>query len=235
MIDLLESYIRHNWDSFNISSPPPGELLFLFSRGFRKVIFFVFRDNAPEPFAVLKISNDPLALDRLANEYEVLSYLSSEGAPGEIVPSPLAFFQVRGHTCVFESALKGTPMVYSIHGLRTRKGLTRMKNILGMLVEALIALSKIKPGAQDGADEQDPSIAPPVPRVIEHGDLCPANLFVSGNGHAGIIWDHIKTYADSVGMEGSSVHGCIFNFAAKHLGEEEARFFCSKVKAIYPE
>jgi len=181
MIELLEKYIRNNWHNFNLPFLLPRRFSYLFLKGFRKTIFFLFKDNDSQPFAVLKISNDPLVFKRLLSEYETLSYLSAKEAVRSDIPAPLAFFEMRGHTCVFESALSGTPLVYYMQGIRTRRGLRRMKEIFDRIVDTLVTFDK--PNQHHKADSKHQ-------QVVEHGDFNPSNLYVARNGIKIFDWEY---------------------------------------------
>ncbi len=181
MIRLLESYIRDHWDDFNLSLELPARFSFLFLKGFRKTIFFAFKDNASQPFAILKISNDPLVFKRLESEYETLSYLSNKKTMTRNIPAPLAFFEISGHKCVFESALEGTPMVYAMKGIRTRRGLMRMKEIFSHVVDTLIALHYHNSPHETDKKHQI---------VVEHGDFNPSNIHLSKDGIKIFDWEY---------------------------------------------
>jgi len=181
MIRLLEGYIRDHWDDFNLSLELPAIFSFLFLKGFRKTIFFAFKDNDSQPFAILKISNDPLVFKRLESEYETLSYLSTKKTMTRNIPAPLAFFEISGHKCVFESALEGTPMVYAIKGIRTRRGLMRMKEIFSHVVDTLVALHY--PNLPHETDKKQQI-------VVEHGDFNPSNLHVSRSSIKIFDWEY---------------------------------------------
>jgi len=181
MIELLEDYIRNNWDSFHLPFSLPQKLSYLFLKGFRKTIFILFNDHDSQPFAVLKISNDPVAFYRLQREYQTLSFLSMEGRLKGSTPLPLAFFEMRGHKCVFESALEGIPMVYAMKGIRTRRGSMRMKEIFNRVVDALVALHN--PSSPHEKDKKKQI-------VVEHGDFNPSNIHVSRNGIKIFDWEY---------------------------------------------
>jgi len=159
----------------------PTRFSFLFLKGFRKIIFFLFKDNDSQPFAVLKISNNPLVFKRLESEYETLSYLSTKKTITKNIPAPLAFFEMRGHKCVFESALEGTPMVYAMKGIRTRRGLMRMKEIFSHVVDTLVAL--YNPNSTHRVDKKRQI-------VVEHGDFNPSNLHVSRSTVKIFDWEY---------------------------------------------
>lgn len=182
MIELFEDYILDNWHNIRLTLPVPQKLSYLFVKGFRKAIFFVFKDGESQPFAVLKATKDPIAFARLSREYKTLSYISSIKATEEVTPRPLAFFKLRGHTCVLESALGGTPMVYVMRGVRTRGGLLKMKGIFRMVVDTLIHFAH--------ADRAKTSRTQKRPAVVEHGDLNPANLSVTRDGIKIFDWEY---------------------------------------------
>ena len=173
MIELFLDYIRNNWQSFDMPFVVPKRLSYFFLKGFRKTIFFIFKDDDRNPFVVLKATNDPIAYDRLKREYETLYRLSSDKSFKENVPKPLAFFEMMKHTCLLESALEGTPMVYSIKGIRSTKELRKMKNFFKLVVDFLVSISHKQERA--GNDHS-------VRSVVEHGDFNPPNMFVSKQG-----------------------------------------------------
>ncbi|OGP82006.1 MAG: hypothetical protein A2Z08_09210 [Deltaproteobacteria bacterium RBG_16_54_11] len=215
MIRLLESHIRDHWDDFNLPFVLPTRFLFLFVKGFRKTIFFLFKDNNSQPFAVLKISDDPVVFERLESEYETLSYLFAKKTMTRNIPAPLAFFEMRGHKCVFESALGGTPLVYSIKGIRTRRGLIRMREIFTCVVDSLIALhSPSSPHEKDKKKQV----------VVEHGDFNPSNLYISRSGIKIFDWEY------------STLHGVpmrdLLDFSLKYV--LFARYLAKEVRREQP-
>lgn len=181
MIRSLECYIRDHWDEFNLPFTLPIRFSFFFLKGFKKTIFFLFKDNDSEPFAVLKISNDPLVFKRLLREYETLSFFSAKEAARSAIPAPLAFFEMKGHTCVFESALAGTPLVYYMKGIRTTRGLMRMKGIFNRIVDTLVTFDKPNPHHKADSNHR---------KVVEHGDFNPSNLYVARNGIKIFDWEY---------------------------------------------
>jgi hypothetical protein len=183
MIKLLEDYIRNNWDNFHLPFSLPQKLSYLLVKGFRKTIFLVFRDNDSHPFAALKVSNDPIAFDRLKREYQTLSYLRAKGFLRGSVPIPFASFDIKGHKCLFASALEGTPLVYFMKGIKTKRGLMRMTVIYNYVVDTLVSLHETSL-IQD-ADRKKQT-------VIEHGDFNPSNLFVSKTGIHIFDWEYSK-------------------------------------------
>jgi hypothetical protein len=181
MIRLLESHIRAHWDDFNLPFVLPTRFSFLFFKGFRKSIFFVFKDNDSQPFAILKISDDHKVFERLESEYKTLSYLSTKKTLSNNIPTPLAFFEISGHKCVFESALEGTPMVYYMKGLRSKRGLMRMKEIFGHVVDTLVALHY--PNSPHETDKKHQI-------VVEHGDFNPGNIQVTRSSIKIFDWEY---------------------------------------------
>ncbi len=181
MIGSLESYLRSHWDDFNFPFALPTKLTFLFLKGFRKTIFFLFKDNDSQPFAVLKIGNDPLAFERLQREFETLSYFSAKEIARSDIPTPLAFFEMSGHTCVLETALGGTPMVYYMKGIRTRRGLIKMREIFSRIVDILVTFDK--PNRHYKADSKHQN-------VVEHGDFNPSNLYISRSSIKIFDWEY---------------------------------------------
>jgi hypothetical protein len=182
MIELFEEYILNNWRNFHLSFPVPQKLSYLFVKGFRKTLLFVFKDGDTKPFAVLKATKDPIAFDRLSKEYETLSYLATNATIEGVVPRPLAFFELMGHTCILESALGGTPLVYAMKGLRTRGGMMRMKDIFRMVVDTLIHLVH-EDGVNTGRAQKKPT-------VVEHGDLNPSNLSIARDSIKMFDWEY---------------------------------------------
>ncbi|MGB2630329.1 MAG: hypothetical protein WBC00_01045 [Candidatus Omnitrophota bacterium] len=176
MVDLLEKHILDNWGKFSFSFPPPAEMNFVFFRGFRKIIFYVFKNSDPGPFGILKISKDPVAFSRLSNEYDVLSVLSENESVKGMVPRPLASFELEGHVCTFQTALEGSPLVYSVRGIREKRGLAEMKKILKIVTKALLSIHKTK---EEGG-------------VIEQGDFNIPNIFISGNEIKICDWEYSK-------------------------------------------
>lgn len=181
MIDLLEDYIRNNWHTFHFRFLLPTKLSYLFLKGFRKTIFLVFKDNDSHPFAVMKVSNDPIVFDRLKREYEILSYLKAQESLTGSVPIPLASFDIEGHKCLFETALDGTPLVYFMKGIRSKRGLMRMKKIYNYVVDTLVSLHETSPISDADRKKQT---------VIEHGDFNPSNLFLSKTGIHIFDWEY---------------------------------------------
>ena len=181
MIDLLEDYIRNNWHTFHFRFLLPTKLSYLFLKGFRKTIFLVFKDNDSHPFAVMKVSNDPIVFDRLKREYEILSYLKAQESLTGSVPIPLASFDIEGHKCLFETALDGTPLVYFMKGIRSKRGLMRMKEIYNYVVDTLVSLHETSPISDADRKKQT---------VIEHGDFNPSNLFLSKTGIHIFDWEY---------------------------------------------
>lgn len=182
MIELFEEYILSNWRNFHLSFPVPHKLSYLFVKGFRKTLLFIFKDGDKNPFAVIKATKDPIVFDRLSKEYETLSYLANNATIEGVVPRPLALFELMGHTCVLESALGGTPLVYSMKGIRTRGGISKMKNIFHMVVDTLIHFSTAN-GTKTGHTKKKLT-------VIEHGDFNPSNIFVSRDGLKVFDWEY---------------------------------------------
>ena len=181
MLDLLENYISNNWYNFHLPFPFPQKLSYLFWKGFRKKIFLVFKDNDSQPFAVLKMTNNPIVFDRLLRENETLTYLSTKGTLKGQVPVALAFFEMWGHMCLFETALEGAPIVYSIKGISTGRGLIRMKEIFSHVVNILVTLNK--PGPLHDVDTKQQT-------VVEHGDFEPSNLLLSRTGIKILDWEY---------------------------------------------
>jgi hypothetical protein len=201
MIELFEEYILSNWHIFHFSFPVPNKLSYLFVKGFRKTILFVFKDEDKNPFAVLKATKDPIAFDRLSKEYETLSYLANNTAIEGVVPRPLALFELMGHTCVLESALGGTPLVYSIKGVRTKGGILKMKNIFSMVVDILIRFSTVIRTKTGNTKKRL--------TVIEHGDFNPSNLFVSRDGLRMFDWEYSN-------IDGTPLHD-LLDFSLKYV------------------
>jgi hypothetical protein len=181
MIGLIEDYIRNNWQNLHIPFLTPKKLSYFFLKGYRKMIFFVFKNDDLQPFAVLKATNDPIAFERLEREYETLSYLSEKESIKRHVPMPFAFFEIRDHTCLLESALEGTPMIYSLKGIRSKSELRKMKVFFDLIVDVLVSLSH----KQEKAEKNHPERS-----VVEHGDFNPSNLFVSKNCLTIFDWEY---------------------------------------------
>lgn len=193
MIELFEDYIRNNWHNFNFPFKLPEKFSYFFLKGFRKAIFYIFKDNDSEPFAILKVSNDPIAFDRLRREYETLSFLSTKDCMKGKIPQPLALFELKGHKCIFESTLEGVPLVYLIKGTKSKRGLKRMKDIFKMVVDALITLHNINIKMEVDTRTQNSFKSSFTHSVIEHGDFNPSNLFISiiSNGSIRIFdWEY---------------------------------------------
>ena len=201
MIELFEEYILSNWRNLNFSFSVPHKFSYFFVKGFRKTLLFVFKDRDKNPFAVLKATKDPIAFDRVSKEYETLSYLADNATIEGVVPRPLAFFNLMEHKCVLESALSGTPLVYSMKGIRTRGGILKMKNVFHMVVDTLIHFSS-KNGTK--TDQTKKKLT-----VIEHGDFNPANLFVSRDGLKVFDWEYSN-------IDGTPLHDLI-DFSVKYV------------------
>ena len=213
MIALFEEYILKNWQNFHLSFPVPLKLSYFFVKGFRKTIFFMFKDGDTKPFAVLKATKDPIAFDRLLKEYETLSYISQHATTEGVAPRPLAFFELKGHTCILESALGGTPLVYAMQGIRTRRGVLKMKNIFQMVVDTLIYLSPTD-GTRTGHTQKNLT-------VVEHGDFNPSNLFISRDGIKIFDWEYSS-------INGRPLHDLLdfslkYVLCARYLANEIAR------------
>ena len=214
MIGLIEDYIRNNWESLHIPFLAPKRLSYFFLKGFRKTIFFIFQDDDLQPFAVLKATNDPIAFERLKQEYETLSYLSAKESislKGNI-PIPLSFFEMREHTCLLESALEGTPMIYSIKGIRSKRELKKMRDFSKSVVDVLVSLSHKEEKAENNHSERS---------VVEHGDFNPSNLFVSKNGMKIFDWEYSN-------IRGTPLHDLLdfslkYVFFARYLTNEVTR------------
>jgi thiamine kinase-like enzyme len=200
MIELLEDYIRNNWQSLHMPFVAPKRLSYFLLKGFRKTIFFIFKDNDLQPFVVLKATNDPIAFERLEREYETLSYLSTQESIKSHVPIPLAFFEMMKHTCLLESALDGAPLVYSIKGIRSKKALKKMKNFFTLVVDFLVSLSH-----KQERVENDHSVR----SVVEHGDFNPPNMFVSKHGIKIFDWEYSN-------MSGIPLHD-LLDFSLKYV------------------
>jgi len=192
MIGFLEEYIRHNWQSLNPFFPQPERISFVLFKGFRKVIYYVFSNNDPKPFGVLKVSNESVVFDRLSKEFKTLSYLFAKGSISGNIPRPLAFFELRKHICSFQSALEGSPMVYRLKGIRNRSGLARMKEVFNDVVELLIRLHKIEIPGGTGGESHDGSKDLTAPVVIEQGDFNISNILVSKSGLKVCDWEYSK-------------------------------------------
>jgi len=192
MIGFLEEYIRHNWQSLNPFFPQPERISFVLFKGFRKVIYYVFSNNDPMPFGILKVSNEAVVFDRLSREFETLSHLFAKGSISGNIPRPLAFFEMQKHVCSFQSALKGSPMVYRLKGIRNRSGLARMKEIFNDVVELLIRLHKIEIPGGTGGGAHEGSEHSPAPVVIEQGDFNISNLLVPKSGINICDWEYSK-------------------------------------------
>ena len=201
MIELFEEYILSNWCTFDLSFPVPNKLSYLFVKGFRKTILFIFKDDDVNPFAVLKATKDPIAFGRLSKEYETLLYIAADANIEGVVPRPLAFFELMGHTCVLESALGGTPLVYAMKGIRTKGGILKMKNIFHMVVDTLLDLSCANGKKNDYTENKL--------KLIEHGDFNPSNLFVSRDGIKIFDWEYSK-------LEGTPLHD-LLNFSLTYI------------------
>jgi hypothetical protein len=200
MIEMLEEYICNHWHKFQIPFSLPSRLSYLFIKGFRKAIFLVFKDNDSHPFAVLKVSNDPLAFERIEKEHAILSYLATRGWLKGSVPVSLALFEMEGHQCLLESTLEGVPMVYAIKGIKTMGEKKKMREIFRMVVDILIQLSHGKgknPGKGHG------------PAVIEHGDFNPSNLFISRDCIKIFDWEYSK-------LNGTPLHD-LLDFSLKYV------------------
>lgn len=213
MIELFEEYILSNWHSFHLSFPFPQKLSYLFVKGFRKTILFVFKDGDTKPFAILKATKDPIAFNRLSKEYETLSYIAANANIEGVVPRPLAFFELMGHTCVLESALDGIPLVYAMKGIRTRGGILKMKNIFHMLVDTLIRIST--------ANRTKTGHTKTKLKLIEHGDFNPSNIFMSRDGFKIFDWEYSK-------IDGTPLHdlldfSLIYILFARYLAHEITR------------
>ena len=200
MIGLLEDYIRNNWQNLHMPFSAPKRLSYFFLKGFRKTIFFIFKDDDRHPFAVFKATNDPIAFDRLKREYETLSYLSANESLKGTVPLPLAFFEMSKHTCLLESALDGTPMVYAIKGIRSKRELRKMKVFFTLVVDFLVSLSQKREKAENEHPERS---------VVEHGDFNPPNIFVSENGIKIFDWEYSN-------MSGIPLHD-LLDFSLKYV------------------
>jgi hypothetical protein len=216
MIELFEDYILDNWQSIHLPLPVPQKLSYLFVKGFRKAIFFVFKDGESQPFAVLKATKDPIAFARLSREYKTLSYISRIKATEGVIPRPLAFFELRGHTCVLESALGGTPMIYVMKGIRTKGGLLRMKGIFRMVVDTLIQLVHAD-RAKTGRTQKRAAI-------VEHGDLNPANLSVTRAGIKIFDWEYSN-------IHGTALHD-LLDFALTYV--LFARYLTNEIRREHP-
>ena len=178
----------------------PKRLSYFILKGFRKTIFFIFKDDDRYPFVVLKATNDPIAYDRLKAEYETLSCLSANVSCKENVPKPLAFFEIMKHTCLLESALDGTPMVYSVKGIRSKKELRKMRNFFKLVVDFLVNISHKQ--ERTGNDHS-------VRSVVEHGDFNPPNMFVSKHGIRIFDWEYSN-------MSGIPLHD-LLDFSLKYV------------------
>jgi thiamine kinase-like enzyme len=178
----------------------PKRLSYFFLKGFRKTIFFIFKDDDRQPFVVLKATNDPIACDRVKREYETLSCLSANESLKDNVPKPLAFFEMMKHTCLLESALDGTPMVYAIKGIRSKKELRKMRNFFKLVVDFLVSISHKQERA--GNDHS-------VRSVVEHGDFNPPNMFVSKHDIKIFDWEYSN-------MSGIPLHD-LLDFSLKYV------------------
>ena len=119
---------------------------------------------------------------------------------------------MREHTCLLESALEGTPMIYSIKGIRSKRELKKMRDFSKSVVDVLVSLSHKEEKAENNHSERS---------VVEHGDFNPSNLFVSKNGMKIFDWEYSN-------IRGTPLHDLLdfslkYVFFARYLTNEVTR------------
>lgn len=120
-LNEIQSFILDNWKKYFQSKPEPSDFVFSIVKGRHKTIFYLFIIDSSEPRLVIKVSEGKDEDHRLIREYESLLKLKKNDNLNIIVPIPFDLVTLGSRKILIESALIGSPMVFDIYPLESRK------------------------------------------------------------------------------------------------------------------
>jgi SAM-dependent methyltransferase len=152
---LLKQRIIAEWSDLGLSSPRPSSVSVVqfsgnWDRG-GKVNWFVFPDRARKPALVAKIARVGAEGARVAHEHEAMEWLRSlPGAVSAHIPTPLALWEVNGHTISLQEAAVYPPLSRALAGDSAEGAVVKALRLgLPLLAELALATRRdLLPGTE---------------------------------------------------------------------------------------
>jgi aminoglycoside phosphotransferase len=221
-MNVILNYLSKNWNRLNLarfgsSSTITSTLMTPRFQASGHIIFFILKENVPNPILVAKVPRLPGDNQRLDREVSILNEVHNFRIGGfESIPQVLAYEDWAGNRLLVETALAGQAMRPA---LVRRQAKTCIEAVLSWLIDFNFATTTCsqdtinwfnhlveKPLEQVGdvlssvpevqqMVEKTRELAANIskenlPLVFEHGDLSSPNILIGPNAHVGIVdWE----------------------------------------------